>query len=164
MFKSKSMTTFSLGLFGMVALIAVVGMINIPGSGQYQVSSNNRTDTTTLSNGYIAGMGSSIAGIKTNNTNTNVMNVSIVANAADLEDKAYQPNPINIDVGTTIVWTNNDLTTHTVTEHTSSAVPNGFDSGLLGSEEKYRHVFDKTATIEYHCMLHPTMSGKIIVS
>jgi plastocyanin len=156
------MTTFSIGVFGMVALIAV-GMINIPKSGQYQVPSNNRTDTTTLSNGYIAGMGSSIAGIKKTN-NTNVMNVSIVANAADQEDKAYQPNPINIDVGTTIVWTNNDLTTHTVTEQTSSAVPNGFDSGLLGSEEKYRHVFDKTATIEYHCMLHPTMLGKIIVS
>ena len=33
-----------------------------------------------------------------------------------LEDKAYQPNPIQIEAGGIIIWTNNDLTTHTVTE------------------------------------------------
>jgi plastocyanin len=46
--------------------------------------------------------------------------VSIVLEASVVRDKAYQPNPVKIKVGETIIWTNNDLTTHTVTEGNSS--------------------------------------------
>src|SRR5918912_823682 len=42
--------------------------------------------------------------------------VSIVQYAAAyLGNKAVSPNPINIKVGDTITWTNDDIETHTVT-------------------------------------------------
>ncbi|HZD34572.1 MAG TPA: hypothetical protein VE130_05160 [Nitrososphaeraceae archaeon] len=47
--------------------------------------------------------------------------VSIVPGAANLGDKAYSPNPINIKVGDTIRWTNDDTSDtpfHTVTSGT----------------------------------------------
>ena len=100
------------------------------------------------------------------NANSNATMVSIVQGAANLADKAYQPNPINIKVGSTITWINHDTTIHTVTEgNPASNVPeNGFDSGILGMGEQYQHSFTKAGTVDYHCTLHPTMIGSIIVS
>jgi plastocyanin len=104
---------------------------------------------------------------KINETSTNnLKNVSIVSGATGLENMAYQPNPIKIKVGESITWTNNDLSIHTVTEGNLSIddVPvNGFDSGLISPEETFTHTFDTVGTIEYHCTLHPTMLGKVIV-
>jgi plastocyanin len=103
---------------------------------------------------------------ETNQTTTNnIKNVSIVPEATGLEDKAYEPNPITIKVGETITWINNDLSIHTVTEGNPSinVSANGFDSGLISPEETFQHTFDKVGNIEYHCALHPTMLGKIIV-
>lgn len=104
---------------------------------------------------------------ETNETATNVKNVSIVAGATGLENMAYQPNPIKIKVGETITWINNDLSIHTVTEGNPSinVVPvNGFDSGLISPEETFTQTFDKVGAIKYHCTLHPTMLGKVIVA
>ena len=104
---------------------------------------------------------------ETNETDTNnIKNVSIVPDATGLENMAYQPNPIEIKVGETITWINNDLSIHTVTEGNPSTIivsANGFDSGLISPEETFTHTFDKNGTIEYHCTLHPTMLGKVIV-
>jgi plastocyanin len=46
--------------------------------------------------------------------------ISIVSDAARLTDTAYQPNPINIKVGDTLEWTNDDTSPHTVTEKNRS--------------------------------------------
>jgi plastocyanin len=101
-----------------------------------------------------------------NMTNSSsVINVSIVQGASALTDKAYQPNPVIVKVGNAIMWINHDSAVHTVTEENpASDVPqNGFDSGLLTQGQIFRHSFDKQAVVEYHCSLHPTMLGKIIV-
>jgi plastocyanin len=46
--------------------------------------------------------------------------ISIVSDATRLTNTAYQPNPINIKVGDTIEWTNDDTSPHTVTEKNRS--------------------------------------------
>ena len=46
--------------------------------------------------------------------------ISIVSDATRLTNTAYQPNPINIGVGDTIKWTNDDTSPHTVTEKSRS--------------------------------------------
>jgi plastocyanin len=50
--------------------------------------------------------------------------ISIVSDATRLANTAYQPNPININVGDTIEWTNNDTSPHTVTEKNRSTSNN----------------------------------------
>jgi plastocyanin len=46
---------------------------------------------------------------------SNTTRISIVSGAFRLTDTAYQPNPINIKVGDSVIWTNDDSSTHTVT-------------------------------------------------
>ena len=101
----------------------------------------------------------------TTNSSSSSTNVSIAQGASALADKAYQPNPVNIKVGNAIMWINHDSAVHTVTEgNPANDVPqNGFDSGLMIQGQTFRHSFDKQAVVEYHCSLHPTMLGKIVV-
>jgi len=46
---------------------------------------------------------------------TSTTKVSIISGAFRLTDTAYQPNPINIKVGDSVMWINDDSSTHTVT-------------------------------------------------
>jgi nitrite reductase (NO-forming) len=98
----------------------------------------------------------------------NTNKVSIVHGAATLGNKAFSPNLIRIKVGSTVTWTNNDNTLHTVT----SGVPNTanagqtFDSGLTAlimPTKIYSHKFTNTGEFSYFCRVHPTMVGKILV-
>jgi hypothetical protein len=50
--------------------------------------------------------------------------VSIVPGASELEDKAFSPNPINVKIGDTVTWINNDDTIHVVTSGTGPSDPN----------------------------------------
>jgi plastocyanin len=154
MYRLQAMIIFIIGIF----LALSIMVFGISASGQRQNSTSNQS--TLMPNGIVNST------TETKISITNIKNVSIVPDAAVLEDKAYQPNPIKINVGETIIWTNNDLTIHTVTEgNPSTNVPtNGFDSGLLSPDETFKHVFDKAGTIQYHCILHPTMIGSVIIS
>jgi plastocyanin len=75
------------------------------------------------------------------------MIVHIVSGAQILDDKAFQPDPINIKVGNTVAWVNDDTTTHTVTSGTGPNDPNvgsQFDSGLLAPGQTIAHTFKGT--------------------
>ena len=65
--------------------------------------------------------------IKGNNTidNKNSIYVSIVFGANSRTTNAYQPNPVYIKEGQTIIWTNNDNNIHTVTQRGYSSNSDG---------------------------------------
>ena len=66
--------------------------------------------------------------------------VSIVPGASTLTDKAYSPNPVNVKVGGTVTWTNDDSMSHRVTSRTGLSDLNKgkeFDSGLLTPKGKH---------------------------
>jgi plastocyanin len=92
--------------------------------------------------------------------------VSIVKGASNPSTKEpYNPSPLSVTVGTTVTWTNNDNTGHTVTEgNPSGNTPqNGFDSGILGPGKTFAHTFDKPGSTQYYCTLHPAMLGEVII-
>jgi plastocyanin len=97
---------------------------------------------------------------------------SIVPGASTLTDTAVSPNPIEAKVGQTVVWTNDDSAFHTVTSGLIGAADAGkmFDSGLAGPTaltakgKTFEHKFDTAGEFDYHCTLHPAMTGKIIVT
>ncbi|MGH9926043.1 MAG: cupredoxin domain-containing protein [Nitrososphaeraceae archaeon] len=111
-----------------------------------------------------------------NNTSLGTVGVSIVPGAAALGDKAYSPNPIDIKIGDTIVWTNDDTSDtpfHTVTSGSRPDDENNgqeFDSGLTGATAlmtkgtTFTHTFDAAGEFPYFCQLHPTMIGKVVVT
>ena len=84
-------------------------------------------------------------------------------------NECFLPNPVTIDIGATVTWENNDSAAHTVTSGSASDGPDGvFDSSLImapqgGTVNTFSHTFDSAGTYDYFCMVHPWMSGAVIV-
>lgn len=71
--------------------------------------------------------------------------ISIVSDATRLTDTAYQPNPINIKVGDTIEWTNDDTSPHTVTQKNRST-SNNDDSDVKSNSGIVEKIVDEIVT------------------
>ena len=85
-------------------------------------------------------------------------NVSIVSGARTLTTTAYNPNPIRVSVGGTVMWMNNDSITHT------STLDNGtWDSGTIAPGASFSRTFPTAGTFSYHCSIHPNMIGTVTV-
>ena len=85
----------------------------------------------------------------------------------------YVPADITINVGDTVVWTNDEpQMAHTVTAGDLGADPNtvgydypdGFDSQFMMAGAAFEWTFDKTGTYPYYCQLHPWMVGTVQVN
>ncbi len=130
---------------------------------------NQETTTTSASNiaPQINSSGDSAqASLSSSNSSTTssiqVHNVSITGIK---KDKSFDPNPININVGDSVSWINNDNGIHTVTSGSDEGPSIGqeFDSGTVGSGQSFTHKFEKPGTYDYFCSIHPSMVGKVIV-
>lgn len=80
-------------------------------------------------------------------------------NAVSITGMRFDASSLTVKTGTTIIWTNYDNATHTVTADDAS-----FTSGDLKKGDKYSRTFSSTGTFSYHCKYHATMTGSIIVS
>jgi len=73
--------------------------------------------------------------------------------------QSFAFSPLTITVGDTVTWQNRDDTTHTATSDASA-----FDTGQLAPGASSRAIpFSIAGTFAYHCSIHPTMHGSIIV-
>jgi plastocyanin len=72
---------------------------------------------------------------------------------------AFGPDTLEISVGTTVTWTNEDSAPHTATADDGT-----FDSGRLDTGDTYSYTFDTPGTYTYTCSFHPNMTATIIVS
>jgi len=88
----------------------------------------------------------------------------------ELDNSCFEPYIVNILVGDTVTWTNNDDAIHVVV----SGAPNNesfndfedgeiFDSGFLKSNETFSHTFVEEGIFGYFCTLHPWMNGFVTV-
>ena len=98
-------------------------------------------------------------------TATGAVAVSIASGASSYPNKGFTPDNITVVMGVnnTVTWTNNDASIHTVT---SSTVPPGaspFDSGYLNTGATFTYTFTTPGVYEYHCTIHPWMTGFVIV-
>ena len=81
------------------------------------------------------------------------------------DHSCYSPYEVTVSVGDKVTWMNDDSAAHTVTSGSASAGLTGvFDSGLFMSGSIFEHTFDEAGTYDYFCMVHPWMSGKVIVN
>lgn len=87
-----------------------------------------------------------------------------------IADLAFSPSKTEVKAGTTVTWTNDDTTDHSVTSTKSddidSAVSSLFDSGVLSPGQSFSYTFKKAGEYPYECMIHATMEsmhGKIEV-
>ncbi len=76
----------------------------------------------------------------------------------------YLPASITINTGDTVEWENIDTAAHTVTDGSPTDGPSGvFDSSLIMGGASFENTFDEVGRYDYFCMVHPWMTGLIIV-
>jgi plastocyanin len=95
--------------------------------------------------------------------------VSIVSGASSLTDTAFKPNPVQVSVGDTVRWTNDDTQPHTVTSGQNAQPDGKFDSSpnfnpLIAPGQTFEHKFTEAGQYPYYCALHPNMVGTVSVS
>jgi len=76
----------------------------------------------------------------------------------------YDPQVIDVTVGTTIAWDNIDNTVHTVTSGNPPTDANGiFDSEIMSAGDVFEFTFTDAGIYNYYCTFHPWMVGTVNV-
>lgn len=96
-------------------------------------------------------------GCKKKNTDTPTTGTP-AADEVWIQNNAFGPASITVAVNTTVTWTNKDAFIHTVTSNTGL-----FDSGNFGNGGTYSRQFTTAGTFPYHCSIHLSMTGTVIV-
>lgn len=86
----------------------------------------------------------------------------------------FDPDPVRLEAGTTVTWTNQDQILHTVTAGTRTydeqgltreITPTGqFDLPLDGQGSTASFTFTEPGTVAYLCKIHPGMDTEVVVS
>lgn len=83
----------------------------------------------------------------------------VVTSAVIIQNFAFNKPSITIKKGGTIVWTNKDSAGHTVTGDVG-----GPSSQTIPTNGTYSYTFNSVGTFTYHCAIHPSMKGTVIVT
>jgi plastocyanin len=80
------------------------------------------------------------------------------ASAATIQGFSFQPAVLKVKPGAKVTWTNRDAVAHTVTADNGS-----FASGNLQTGGSFSFTFTRAGTYAYHCSIHPSMHGSVVV-
>ncbi|MGH2557857.1 MAG: cupredoxin domain-containing protein, partial [Thermomicrobiales bacterium] len=78
--------------------------------------------------------------------------------AVSIIDFAFAPGSVEVAVGTTVTWTNNDTAPHTVTAEDGT-----FDSGVIDPGGSFSFTFEEEGSFAYSCTIHPRMTAAVEV-
>jgi plastocyanin len=123
---------------------------------------------TLLALTVFAGCGSSSGAPGDTNSATATASVPVLAtntpgsaeNQVDVSDFQFSPSTLTVKVGTTVTW-KGVSGAHTVTSDDSA--PMQFDQPIAEGGV-VTVTFTQAGTYEYHCSVHKSMRGKIIVT
>jgi plastocyanin len=74
-------------------------------------------------------------------------------------DRAFNPpSGVVIAPGDSVLWTNSGALDHTVTSNDGI-----WDSGIVTPTLTFTYTFTQTGTFRYHCEIHSSMTGRIVV-
>jgi|SRR4249919_44062 len=76
----------------------------------------------------------------------------------EIEDFAYDPDPVTIEEGGKVIWINRDSVPHTATAEDGS-----FDTGTLDEGKLKSETFKEPGIYAYVCSIHPQMHGTVEV-
>jgi plastocyanin len=88
---------------------------------------------------------------------TKIISTQENAHAVEIKNFAFNPSEIAISKGDEVIWINKDTLVHTV-----SADDDSFSYKLIAGQYATRQ-FNATGEFAYHCAIHTSMKGKVIV-
>jgi plastocyanin len=78
----------------------------------------------------------------------------------DIKNFAFNPTTLTVKVGTRVTWTNNDTVAHFVISDSGMTL----SSGTMAPGQTYSVTFTTPGTTTYHCNIHPSMIGTVVVT
>jgi plastocyanin len=83
-----------------------------------------------------------------------------------IQNFAFTPATVSIPKGTTVSWVNKDSSNHVIVNDAQGSIAQGalFTSNSLLKGESYLFKFETPGTYPYHCSIHPSMKGTIVVT
>ena len=97
--------------------------------------------------------------------------IAMLSGAATQGNPDYEPDNAQVPLGNKIVWDNQDSVPHTATSGTGPSDPNSaglFDTDIVNGGEKSKVIelanVNEGDVIEYYCIVHPYMSGKLTIT
>jgi plastocyanin len=79
----------------------------------------------------------------------------------EIKGMQFVPAQLTVDVGDTVVWTNNDVLPHTVTS--GIPAPMAFDSKAINAKAQWSLTVSAAGDYNYVCSFHPTMKATLTV-
>jgi cytochrome c oxidase subunit II len=126
------------------------------------------TETTNQSQSATTGTGASSAGSTPAATTAAAATLTIPMGAATPGNPAYEPASLTVKKGDAINVENKDSSPHTVTSGTGLEDPNAgkmFDTSIItpAASAQVATADLEAGEYDFHCAVHPFMTGKIIV-
>jgi plastocyanin len=89
---------------------------------------------------------------------------AVATDAVEARNINFEPADIEVEVGTTVTFTNLDIVRHTVTSGAPGEPDGLFDLDLSDQGDEVTFTFDEAGTYPYYCDLHRTMVGTVTVT
>ena len=86
------------------------------------------------------------------------------ASSIAIKNFEFQPARLSVQVGTTVTWTNEEDSLHTVTAGAPDDRSGLFDSGEFDTGKTFEFTFPDTGTYTYFCDRHEFMRGEVVVT
>jgi plastocyanin len=128
----------------------VIGLRELNGSGHHGVAVLEGDDDGTDVKLYLAEEGASAEAEQ---------DAATAEVPVDIRDFAYSPNPIEINAGDTVTWTNQDEVPHTATGEDRDVL----QSGTIAPGASFSQVFPEAGEFGFFCEFHPNMTGTVVV-
>lgn len=73
-----------------------------------------------------------------------------------IQNFAFSPSSVTVAKGTRVTWINNDSAPHQIKGDV-------FASPTLAQGENWYYISNQAGTFNYHCSIHPSMTGSVTV-
>ena len=93
------------------------------------------------------------------NNNNNTQTVGPRIYNVEIKDNTFIPDTLNVKAGDTVIWTNKEGVRHVILSDRLAEI----NSKTLSNGDNYTHTFNKAGEFPYHCEVHFSMKGKIVV-
>src|ERR687896_644110 len=156
---------------GIITSVDRSNLTEIPsreGSSNIIDEDNATTGTTTTEGGGAAPAGGGAGSAAPAGTTAAAATLTIPMGAATPGNPAYEPASLTVKKGDAIDVANEDSVPHTVTSGTGLQDPNAgqmFDTSIItpAASAQLATADIEAGEYDYHCTVHPFMTGKLIV-
>ena len=98
--------------------------------------------------------------VKTSGTDSGQGTVAGPGSIISIKNFNFNPTTVNIKVGESVTWNNEDSAPHSIISDSGTELA----SKTFSSGQSYTYTFNTAGTYEYHCGVHTSMKGKVVVS